>query len=101
MMPKAYVIAEIRVSNPDGYADYRPLATSSVAQYGGQFLVRGGERLQLEGEDASHNSGWRTVVAEFPSKEQAETWYRSVEYTHAKSIRLANSEGRLLIVEGV
>ncbi|MDE2428798.1 MAG: DUF1330 domain-containing protein, partial [Burkholderiales bacterium] len=50
-MPKAYVVAEIQVTNPDGYADYRPLSTASVAQFGGQFLARGGVRLQKEGGD--------------------------------------------------
>jgi uncharacterized protein (DUF1330 family) len=100
-MPKAYVVAEIMVTNPDGYADYRPLSTASLEQYGGTFLVRGGQRLQLEGEDAQHHAGWRTVITEFPSMEQARTWYDSVEYRKAREIRFANSVGRLLLVEGV
>jgi len=100
-MPKAYVVAEIQVTNTDGYADYRPLSTASLEQYGGTFLVRGGTREQLEGEDAQHNAGWRTVITEFPSLEQARKWYASVEYTKARAIRQANSIGRLLIVEGV
>ena len=100
-MTKAYVVAEIQVTNPDGYADYRPLSTASIAQYGGQFLARGGTRLQKEGGDDSHHEGWRTVIAEFPSLQQAQTWYDSVEYTKAKEVRLANSIGRLFIIEGV
>ncbi len=100
-MPKAYVVAEINVTNPDGYAEYRPLSTASLEQYGGTFLVRGGTREQKEGEDAQHNAGWRTVITEFPSMEQARKWYESVEYTKAKAIRQENSIGRLLIVEGM
>ncbi|WP_394779410.1 DUF1330 domain-containing protein [Undibacterium sp.] len=100
-MPKAYVVAEITVTNPDGYADYRPLSTASLEQYGGTFLVRGGAREQMEGEDAQHNAGWRTVITEFPSMEQAKKWYESVEYTKARSIRQQHSIGRLLIVEGM
>src|SRR5512141_100630 len=45
----AYVIADINVTNPDGYAPYRKLAGDSVAQYGGRFLARGGAVHGLEG----------------------------------------------------
>ncbi|MDE2429865.1 MAG: DUF1330 domain-containing protein, partial [Burkholderiales bacterium] len=78
----------------------RPLSTASVAQFGGQFLARGGVRLQKEGGDDLHHEGWRTVIVEFPSMAQAQQWYDSVEYSKAKAIRLANSVGRLFIIEG-
>jgi uncharacterized protein (DUF1330 family) len=100
-MPKAYVIAEIQVTNPEKYADYRALSTASVAQYGGAWLARGGARAQLEGADQQHDDGWRTVVLEFPSMEAARTWYDSPEYSRAREIRQANSIGRLFIVEGL
>ncbi|MDB5822925.1 MAG: D-fructose-6-phosphate amidotransferase [Herminiimonas sp.] len=99
-MTKAYVVAEIKVTNPQGYPEYLPLSTASVAQYGGQWKVRGGTREQKEGEDDQHNSGWRTVIIEFPSMEQARGWYDSVEYTKAKAVRQTNSVGRLFIVDG-
>lgn len=100
-MKKAYVVAEIQVTDPNGYADYVPLSTASLAQYGGSFLVRGGARTQLEGKDDQHNGQWRTVITEFPSLAQAQTWYDSIEYTKAKGVRQANSIGRLFIVEGI
>lgn len=100
-MKKAYVVAEIQVSDPTGYADYIPLSTASLAQHGGTFLVRGGQRDQREGGDDAHGSAWRTVITEFESLAKAQAWYESVEYEKAKSIRLANSVGRLFIVEGV
>lgn len=100
-MTKAFVVAEIRVDDPEGYSAYRPLSTASVAQYGGTWLVRGGQREQLEGEDAHHDAGWRTVIVQFESMEKARAWYHSVEYAKAREIRLANSVGRLFIVEGV
>jgi uncharacterized protein (DUF1330 family) len=100
-MKKAYVVAEIHVTDAAGYEPYRTLSTQAVAQYGGQFVVRGGQREQKEGEDAAHHAGLRTVIIEFPSLEQARTWYDSVEYQKAKDIRVAHSTGRLFIVEGV
>ena len=99
-MPKAYVVAEIQVTNPEGYEEYRALSTASLAQYGGTWLARGGQRVQFEGGDGDHNEKWRTVVVEFPSMEQARTWYESPEYTHAREIGQAHSICRLFIVEG-
>ncbi len=99
-MKKAYVVAEIQVTDPNGYADYKLLSTASLAQYGGSFLARGGDRVQLEGADPQHNDQWRTVITEFPSLAQARAWYDSVEYTKARAVRQANSVGRLFIIEG-
>ena len=99
-MSKAFVVAEICVTDPEKYADYRVLSTAANEQYGGKFLVRGGERVQLEGMDGSHNRNWRTVVVEFPTMEAARAWYDSPEYTTARQIRNASSIGRLFIIEG-
>ena len=93
----AYVIVDVNVHDPEGYAEYRQLSGASVQQYGGQFLVRGGAVEVAEGD-------WqpgRFVVIQFPSMEQAKTWYNSPEYTHARAIRQRYSDGRLFFVEGV
>ena len=100
-MSEAYVVAEIRVTQPSGYADYVVESSASVAKYGGEFLVRGGPRQQFEGQDDRHSAEWRTVIVKFPSMQQARLWYHSVEYTKARAIRVAHSEGRLFLVEGV
>ena len=93
----AYVIVDVQVHDPEGYAEYRQLSGASVAQYGGQFLVRGGAVDVAEGD-------WqpgRFVVIQFPSMEHAKTWYNSPEYTTARAIRQRYSSGNLLFVEGV
>jgi len=100
-MKKGYIIAEVRIINPTAYAEYQAQATAIVAQYGGQFIVRGGTREQREGMDATHNEEWRTMIIEFPSLEQARAWYDSPEFTEAKKIRFAHAVSRLFIVEGV
>jgi uncharacterized protein (DUF1330 family) len=92
----AYVIADVDVKDAEKYAQYRPIAARTVAQYGGRFLVRGGEAEPLEG-------GWspkRIVVLEFPSMEQARRWYSSPEYAPGIALRQAASVGRLVLVEG-
>jgi uncharacterized protein (DUF1330 family) len=92
----AYIIAEIEVTNPGGYESYRPLAGASVAQYGGKFLVRGGNSELIEGGPEPN----RLVVIEFADTTAAKRWYDSPEYQEALKIRLANSTGRMLLVEG-
>ena len=92
----AYIIADVTVTNPEGYAAYRPLAAASVAAHGGRFIARGGEVQSLEG-------GWspsRVVIIEFPTMAAARGWYDSPEYQDALKVRMANSTGRVILTEG-
>jgi uncharacterized protein (DUF1330 family) len=92
----AYILAEVDVTNPAGYESYRPLAGASVALYGGTFIVRGGAAELIEGSPPPA----RIVVIEFPDTAAAKRWYNSPEYQAALKIRLANSAGRVVLVEG-
>ncbi|HXP06402.1 MAG TPA: DUF1330 domain-containing protein [Stellaceae bacterium] len=92
----AYIVAEVEITNPAGYESYRPLAGASVAQYGGKFVVRGGKAELIEGS----KDPARIVVIEFPDSAAAKRWYNSPEYQEALKIRLANSTGRVVLVEG-
>jgi uncharacterized protein (DUF1330 family) len=92
----AYVLAEIEVTDPAGYEEYRKQVLAVVTQYGGKFIVRGGRIEALEG-------GWapkRMVALEFPSMEQALKWYRSPEYAPLIRSRQKASKGRLIAIEG-
>ncbi len=92
----AYVIAEIEVTDPAAYEDYRKQVLAVVTKHGGKFLVRGGNVKSKEG-------GWtpkRLVVLEFPSMAQAEKFYDSAEYAPLIRLRQSASRGRLVIVEG-
>jgi uncharacterized protein (DUF1330 family) len=91
----AYVLVEVDVRNPDGYAEYRPLALESVTKHGGRFLARGGPTEVLEGE-------WlpRIVVLEFDSLEAAHAWYHSDDYQAASAVRRQHSRARMIAVEG-
>ena len=46
----AYVLAEIEITNPDGYKEYTATVPATIAKYGGRFIVRGGAAATLEGE---------------------------------------------------
>ena len=93
----AYVIAEVNVTNPEGYKAYSAVVPGTIEKYGGKFLVRGGKAQALEGD-------WpecRRVILEFPTAEAARRWYDSPEYEKPLALRKANSDGRLLLIEGV
>jgi uncharacterized protein (DUF1330 family) len=92
----AYVIGEIEVTDPALYEEYRRQVLPVVTKYGGKFIVRGGKVEPLEG-------GWspkRLVALEFPSAEQARSFYHSPEYAPLIKLRQKASRGKLLIVEG-
>ena len=92
----AYIFVDVEITDPKAYESYKPLAAASVARHGGKFIVRGGQTETLEG-------GWapkRIVVLEFPSLDQARTFYRSADYASALKMRLAASHSRAIIVEG-
>jgi uncharacterized protein (DUF1330 family) len=93
----AYVIAEVNITNPEGYKAYTQLVPATIEQYGGKFLVRGGQTQVLEGDWAER----RRVILEFPSVEAARQWWDSPEYQKPKALRRANSEGRLILLDGV
>ena len=91
-----YVLAEIEITHPDGYREYTTMVPATIQKYGGRFLVRGGKSQVLEGDWPQR----RRVIIEFPSYEQALKWFDSPEYEKPKALRQANSNGRLLLLEG-
>jgi uncharacterized protein (DUF1330 family) len=93
----AYIIADVEISDPDGYAGYTRQVPGTLAPFGGQFIVRGGHADVLEG-------GWqpkRLVVIRFPDREHAEGWYQSAAYQAILPLRHQHSEGSVLCVDGV
>ena len=57
----AYLIADVSVTKPAQYEDYKRLSTLAMRAYDAKILVRGGESKVLEGREPG-----RTVVMEFP-----------------------------------
>jgi uncharacterized protein (DUF1330 family) len=92
----AYVVAEVEVTDPAVYEEYRRLVPSTIAKYGGKYLVRGGAVDVKEG-------AWqpkRLVVLEFASMDQARKWYASPEYAPALALRAKAARSKVLLVEG-
>ena len=93
----AYVIADIEITDPAAYEEYRSKVPATIAQYGGRYVARGGKTESLEG-------GWapkRIALLEFASLAQAQKWYGSPEYAPLIKIRQKASRGRVILVEGL
>ncbi len=94
----AYVIAEVKVSDPQRYEGYKALSPAAIEAAGGRFLVRGGATEVLEGN-------WqpgRIVVAQFASMAAAKAFYDSALYLKAREARAGATEVfNMICVEGV
>lgn len=93
----AYIVSNVEVFDNDAYGEYGRLAVPAIEKYGGRFLARGGSAEVLEGKWSAH----RVVVVEFPSIEQAKTFYNSSEYQAAKQKRDGACDFNMLVVEGM
>lgn len=93
----AYLIAEIDVHDTGAYEEYRRLAGTTLAAFGGRFLVRGGDTVTIEGDWSPR----RMVLIEFPSAEHARAWWASPDYSVARAIRQRTATTRMILAEGV
>ena len=92
-----YAVVNVRVTDPDRYAEYRAKAPDSISHYGGKYLARGGAVEVLEGN-------WdpqRLVILEFESMERFHEWYDSQEYAPLKQLRGEASATEFVVVEGL
>lgn len=96
-MPKAYVLAQVTVNDPDEYKTYIRAAGRTLRDHGARVLAVTSEIETLDG-------GWqpgRMVVIEFDSKEQARAWYNSPGYREATEIRHRATDSGLILLEGL
>ena len=93
----AYIIAHLKITNPQEFEAYREAVPTVVAAHGGRYLVRGGAVETLEGD-------WtvpRLIILEFPDKASAQGFYHSADYQKILPLRLDNSDGAVVIAEGI
>jgi uncharacterized protein (DUF1330 family) len=97
-MPSAYIIVDMKISDPDRYAQYMAAAPALVHAAGGEYLVRGGRHSVLEGE-------WqptRMALLRFPGLEAAQAFYDSQSYRQVRTKREGATEFfDMVVVEGV
>jgi uncharacterized protein (DUF1330 family) len=91
-----YVIIDITVVDQGLYEQYVAQVPAVVEQYGGRYLVRGGEVKTLAG-------GWlpeRIVVLEFESLDQAQEYLTSPENLALADLQEKSITARAIIVQG-
>jgi uncharacterized protein (DUF1330 family) len=93
----AYLIGRVEVSDPAMLKDYQAAVPPIVAQYGGKFLVRGGEKATLEGPSETR----RLVLLEFPGIAEARAFHASPEYAEARKLREGIASIQFVVVAGV
>ncbi|MEK9676775.1 MAG: DUF1330 domain-containing protein [Rhodospirillaceae bacterium] len=92
----AYLIANVSVNDPDGFAAYREKVSPLIEQYGGRYIVRGGEIEHVEGEmDVA-----RLVIVEFEDMDALRKFYFSDDYKPIKAMRFASADSTAMLVEG-
>ena len=91
----AYLIANIEVTNPDGYRGYAEQVGSTIAAHGGRYLARGGPIEVLEGDWEPQ----RLVILEFPTLDSAHAWYYSADYQRLKALRVDSSHSQVVLTD--
>ncbi len=93
----AYLIADMNVSDPGKYEEYKRLAPPAIQKYGGRYLARAGATAILEGDW----SPTRLAILEFPSIGKAKEFYDSPEYRAARTAREGTGKFRMVVTESL
>jgi len=93
---KAYWVARSKIIDPVRYKKYTDQVPKIISKFGGKVLARGGKFKILEGTDKFH----RFVIIEFPTLEDGENCWESIDYQEA-SFHRKNGAGEvdLILVE--
>jgi len=92
----AYLIANIEVTDPDGFAAYGRQVAPLVASTGGKYLVRGGALSKVEGDLVLK----RLVILEYPTMAALRAFYDGAAYAPIKALREKASRSDISLVDG-
>ena len=93
---KGFVVCVYKnISSEEKLKEYAVKAKAAVEKYKGKFLIRGGKTTTNEGAKSP-----RTVVIEFPSYNDANSFYNSREYKEAHEILKGHAERHHQTIEG-
>ena len=92
----AYVIANYRVTDQEGYNAYLAGVAPTLVPFGGELIVGDFDSEAIEGNPAAVS-----VVVRFPDRQAARDWYDSQAYRAVRDFRIENTEGFLLLADGM
>jgi uncharacterized protein (DUF1330 family) len=93
----AYIIADVDVTDPQQYEQYKVLSSKAIAAHGAEICIRGGAVEVLEGAWSPS----RIVLLKFPNGEAARAFYDSAEYQLARQARAGAATMRMIAVQGL
>jgi uncharacterized protein (DUF1330 family) len=93
----AYLLAHIEITDAEKIKAYQAATPAAVQKYGGKFLVRGGEKLAVEGKAEKR----RVVMLEFADMQKAKAFWDSPEYQACIKLREGAAIFDALILDGV
>ncbi len=93
----AYIVVEANISDFAKFKAYTEVVPPLVSQFGGEYIVMGGEHDPLEGEWGKT----RVVMHRWPDLEAARAFWHSDEYVAAKKLREGTGEFRVMLVDGI
>jgi uncharacterized protein (DUF1330 family) len=77
-----YVVANYTITDREGYKAYLESAMPTLGAHGAEVLV-----ADYQSEAREGSPGHVTIVLRFESKDEARSWYESVEYQAVKHHR--------------
>lgn len=93
----AYAVGHLQeVSMGAEIVEYLQRIDATLDPFEGRFLVHGARPEVLEGTFPGD-----LIIIEFPSYERASAWYNSAAYQEILPLRTSNSDGDVIIVDGV
>ena len=100
--PPAYLIGQIDVSDPDGYAkEYLPKAREIIKAHGGRLVAAGGaaatgsQVVAIDGEAPK-----RVVIYMYPTMEALQAWRNDPAYVQVRRIGEKYAKYHTFAVEG-
>ncbi len=94
--PRGYLVANYTIHDQETFKKYMEAAGPLAPKFNGQVIIYDVKARTLEGNPKSV-----MAVAEFSSVAEAERFYNSPEYTAAKKLRIASTEGSVVLAEGL
>jgi len=93
----AYLIVNVHVNDVASYEEYKSRVPALIRRHGGEYLVRGGKFVVLEGT-------WkptRLVILRFPDAASAHALLDDPEYQPLKALRQRVSQTDIVVVDGM
>ena len=94
----AYMIAQIKISDPEEYQNYLAGFMPIFERHGGELLATSKNKTTvIEGEWVLPG----TVIMKFPSVGHAREWYKDPDYRKLAEHRHRSAKANLVLVDGI